>query len=99
MLNRLGVFINETRKHRGYSLRDLAARSGVSFSTISRIENGEDFQFSHLIGIAEAFNMQVGDMLVAAGYSDSADVQYDAVVALARRALKIGLHSIKSDKE
>lgn len=43
----LGGLIHDTRRQRGLSMRQVAAQSGVSFSTISRIESG--------VGQAEAW--------------------------------------------
>ena len=94
MTAKLAVFLHELRTSRGYSLRDLSALCGVSASTLSRIEGGDDFHISALFAIAEAFDMHAGDLLVEAGYSNGADVPYDAAAALARRALRVGLQSI-----
>ena len=37
----LGEYLNQTRNERGYTLRDLSARCGVSSAEISRIESGK----------------------------------------------------------
>lgn len=90
----LGAFVKATRKHRRWTLRDMAARCHTSFSTISRVENGEEVTFTMLLEIAAAFNMAVGDMLVAAGYTSGADMQHVAAVALARQAMDIGFREL-----
>lgn len=97
-LKDLGAFIHATRKNRRWSLRDMAQRCNTSFSTISRIENGEDCTLSNLIDVATAFNMQVGDMLVCAGYTDGEAHQRAAVMAVARLALEIGLKELERDE-
>lgn len=93
-MKKLGAFIKATRKHRRWSLRDLANRCSTSFSTISRIENGEDCQLSALVEIASAFNLEIGDMLVAAGFTNGADVHRLAALSLARQAMEIGFREV-----
>lgn len=98
MNHKLGAFIKATRKHRRWSLRDMSTRCNVAFTTISRIENGHDCEFSALVEIARAFNMEVGDMLIAAGYTANQDVTFDAVRALALRALNLGLRELMEEE-
>jgi transcriptional regulator with XRE-family HTH domain len=97
MPDKLGAFIRAMRKHRRWSLRELADRCGTSFSTISRIENGEDCQLSALIEIASAFNMEIGDMLVSAGFTQDSEKQYATAKTLAFRALEVGFNKLRND--
>lgn len=69
MSTTLGLYLQQLRQLRGWSLRDLAARTGLSASTLSRIETGHEFQFSHLLRIAEAFDLGAADLLHDAGYT------------------------------
>lgn len=68
-MTRVGAYIKHLRTLREWSLRDLGRMAGISASTLSRIENGEDFMFSHLESIAMMFGLGAGDLLVAAGYT------------------------------
>lgn len=52
-LAQYGALLRYARQMRGWSLRDLAARSGVSAATISRAERGHDFQVSVLIRLMD----------------------------------------------
>lgn len=48
----------------GESLRDLEAVSGVSASTLSRIDNGTQPDMNIFIRLCEAFKLQPGDYFV-----------------------------------
>ena len=65
----VGQYIRGLRDYHGWSLRELARRADVNASTLSRIENGHDFQFSHLTKLASALGLQVGDLLTQAGWT------------------------------
>ena len=57
------LFLQEHRKGLGFSLRGLAERSGVDFTTIDRIERGErDPRLSTLYSLANALDIQVQDL-------------------------------------
>lgn len=77
MFHTLGAFILIQRQQRGWSLRVLAKKSGLSNGAISRIENGNDPQLSSLAAIAKAFDFEVGDLLVAAGYTHGRAIEDD----------------------
>ena len=96
-MTKLGAFIKATRKHRRWTLRDMATRCRISHSTINRVENGGDCEVSALIEIARAFNLEVGDMLVAAGYTSEADTQRLAALSLARQAMDRGFREMSRD--
>jgi transcriptional regulator with XRE-family HTH domain len=51
VLANIPLICRETRRARGLSLREAARQVGVSFSTLHRIESGEDCVASHLIGV------------------------------------------------
>lgn len=68
----LGSYLNQVRTERGYSLRDVADRSGVSATEISRIETGKRLKPSPdvLRPIAEALLVSYPYLLQLAGYLD-----------------------------
>lgn len=72
----LGRFVREQRDARGWSQDELAARAGanMTFTSISNIERGKTIlpDPPAMIGIAEAFDMHVCDLYVAAGYPEFA---------------------------
>lgn len=47
VLSALPILVREARRARGLSQRAAAEQIGVSFSTISRLENGEDLVMSN----------------------------------------------------
>lgn len=51
------------RTERGYSLRKLEECTTISASTLSRIENGHDFNFSVLVVLASYYGMELSDLL------------------------------------
>ena len=57
------LFVRERRKAAGLSLRSLATISGVSFTTIDKIERGtQDPRLSTLIAFAKALEISVPDL-------------------------------------
>lgn len=50
-LESLPATIKAIRRARGASLRKVASESGVSFSTVTRIENGEDANVSSVLSL------------------------------------------------
>jgi transcriptional regulator with XRE-family HTH domain len=48
VLSLLPVLVREARRARGLSQRAAAEQVGISFSTISRLENGEDLVMSNV---------------------------------------------------
>lgn len=66
----IGVHIQRLRKTHGWTLADLAARTGRSVSYLSDIERERtDPSLRTLELIASALDMGVGDLLVDAGYT------------------------------
>ena len=58
----MAILLREWRERRGLSLRDLAERAGVSFVTVSRIENDRLSPTVQLLEkLAKALNIGVRD--------------------------------------
>lgn len=53
----LGEQIKKARKNLKWSLRDLAERSGVSFSTIGRIESGHNADYENVVAVLKALDL------------------------------------------
>jgi len=51
LIGNLPLILRETRRARGMSQRAVARTIGMSFSTICRIENGEDANVSNVVAI------------------------------------------------
>lgn len=51
VLTNLPLLLRETRRRRGLSLRAAARELEMSFSTVSRFENGEDIVLSNAVDI------------------------------------------------
>lgn len=51
VLEHLPLILRETRRQRGVSQRACARQTGTSFSTISRVENGEDCTLSNAMAL------------------------------------------------
>ena len=63
---KLGVRVNEERRRQGLTLQELAARSGVSISRLSQIENGHHvLDAVQADAIAEAFGLSIEAFLPA----------------------------------
>src|SRR3954469_9991087 len=63
---KLGVRVNEERRRQGLTLQDLAARSGISISRLSQIENGHHvLDAVQADAVAEAFGMSLEAFLPA----------------------------------
>ena len=58
-----GQRIKRERKRRGWNMRDLRARSGVSINTISRAERGGDPVLSNAIALATALGLSLDILL------------------------------------
>jgi transcriptional regulator with XRE-family HTH domain len=71
-----GLWLANLRKKRGYSSqRQLAIASGVSNSTISRIESGEQEPGPETLKkIAPYLGVSYQDLMTATGYLDPADI-------------------------
>ena len=60
----VGHRIRAKRKRHGWSLRDLAAKSGVDFATISKIENGKRQPLlSHIQTLAKALRVPPRELI------------------------------------
>ena len=60
------VLLRQWRQRRGYSVRQLAARAGVGFVTVSRIENGRmSPTVAMLEKLAKALEISVRDFFPA----------------------------------
>jgi len=66
----LGQYITNLRKEKGYSQRKLASISGISNTTINRIESGETAtpDAPTLKALAEVLGVEETSLLIAAGY-------------------------------
>lgn len=51
MLGHLSLLLREARRQRRLSVREAARQLGVSFATVSRIEEGEDCMLSNAIAV------------------------------------------------
>ena len=69
---RLGELISLAREMRGWTLRDLESKSGVSNALISQIETGKvkDPSFSRVVAIARALHLKL-DRLAKCATQDS----------------------------
>ena len=66
---KLGQKIRILRAERDWSLKDLAASSGLSVSQISSIERGANLpSMESLLSIARSFEMKPGEMLTSIGF-------------------------------
>jgi len=60
----MGLRIRALRERKGLSLRELAKQAGVDFSTIHRIEKGDELpRFGTLEKLAAALNVSVRDLI------------------------------------
>jgi transcriptional regulator with XRE-family HTH domain len=76
-LEKLGTLLRAERLAKGLSLRELAARTGVSNAYLSELERGRhEPSLSVLRAIASALDTPLGRMLVRAGVLDD-DEQTD----------------------
>ena len=63
---RLGAKIEGERDRRGWSLRDLADRAGVSRAMISKIEHGQVSATAALLGrLAAAFDLSLSQLMLS----------------------------------
>ncbi|HBS48986.1 MAG TPA: XRE family transcriptional regulator [Rhodobacteraceae bacterium] len=62
----LGRRVREIRKARGWTLKDLAERSGLAVSTISKMERGEiSLTYDRFMRLAQGLGMDVGELFDA----------------------------------
>jgi transcriptional regulator with XRE-family HTH domain len=58
-----GHRLKRERERRGWSMRDLSARSGTTVNSISRAEHGGDVNLSTAIAMAAALGLSLGVLL------------------------------------
>lgn len=69
---KIGKTLKQQRRMRNLTLQDLAAKSGVSASHISRVEMGERFPSARVLhSVAEPLGFGEGEILTLAGYLPS----------------------------
>lgn len=74
MASKLAQYLKHMRKEQNLSLTRLARLSGVSRGYLYLVEDGEHSPtLDKLIAISAALGMEVGDLLVAAGYTANLD--------------------------
>lgn len=62
----LGVRVRQIRKARGWKLKDLADRTGLAVSTISKMERGEiSLTYDRFMRLAQGLGMDVGELFDA----------------------------------
>ena len=65
----IGIILKQQRILLSLTLRELAAKSGVSASHLGRIEQGQRFPSAHtLFKITEPLKFKVEELLILAGY-------------------------------
>jgi len=70
-MSKLSLFLKRERERRGWSMTDLATKSGVPLTTLSRYEDAKSRSkpdHANILLIAAAFEMSPQDMLGYIGY-------------------------------
>ncbi|MEP7245225.1 MAG: XRE family transcriptional regulator [Gammaproteobacteria bacterium] len=76
-----GLAIKAARNQQGLTLRALAVRTGMPFSTLSKLENGKmAMTYDKLVTLAQGLSIDVGELVVGAQATD-------APAALGRRSV------------
>jgi transcriptional regulator with XRE-family HTH domain len=84
-LELLGALVRARRQAAALSLRDLAARTGVSNAYLSQLERGRhEPSLSVLRAVAEALDLPLGGLLAEAGVIDGGDEPVDTEAAILR---------------
>ncbi|MDA8040760.1 MAG: helix-turn-helix transcriptional regulator [Actinomycetota bacterium] len=70
---RLGSYLQQLRQERALSVRGLAARAGVDFSWLARLERGRigSPDARSLWRVARALRVEVADLYLEAGFGDA----------------------------
>lgn len=71
----LGSRVRDIRKSRGWKLKDLALRSGLAVSTISKMERGEiSLTYERFMRLAQGLGLDIGELFNASteGFSQGA---------------------------
>ena len=64
ILARFATHLIKLRKDKGYSIRQLAAASGLEYSQVQRIEKGKvNFAFTTLVALAQGLDMDLHVLL------------------------------------
>ena len=63
----LGEMLSNARKRKNWSLRELSLRSGVSYSLICRLENGEfkDASFRKILRLGKTLEIPISQLAKA----------------------------------
>jgi transcriptional regulator with XRE-family HTH domain len=71
----LGSSVRSLRKERGWSLMDAAARTGLSVSTLSKIENGQrSLTYDKLVQLADALEVDIARLFANATTEPSPNI-------------------------
>ena len=85
--------IRDVRVAKGFSLRDLSARAGLPYSTLSKLENGKmALTYDKLIRLAQALNVDLKDILASPD-------QPAAPVAVGRRSVTRAGEALDAESE
>ncbi|KQX25624.1 MULTISPECIES: helix-turn-helix domain-containing protein [unclassified Sphingomonas] len=77
-----GIAIRAARLRQGLTLRELATRTGLPFSTLSKLENGKmGMSYDKLVLLAQALDVDIGTLVAAA------PAERPAVQAVGRRSI------------
>ena len=98
----LGQYITRLRKEKGYSQRKLALLSGISNTTINRIESGEtpNPDAPTLKALAEVLGLEETTLLIAAGYiKDSSSTKIFSKAKDEENLTPRDMHQIEKDLE
>jgi DNA-binding Xre family transcriptional regulator len=70
-----GPAVQELRKAQGMTRRDLAARTGVSLTMVTRLERGflRDISLTVLMNLCYALSISAEDLLKKAGWPDTVE--------------------------
>ena len=64
ILARFAVHLTRLRREKGYSIRELAAASGLEYSQVQRIEKGKvNLAFTTLVALAQGLDMDLSSLL------------------------------------
>ncbi len=63
-LKNIGKFLKTCRELSGYSQKELGDKADLNFRTIFRIEHGESITLQSLLSIADALEIEPGEVLI-----------------------------------
>jgi len=71
-MDKLSDYLAKELKSRGWSMRELSRRSGISHAQVSNVVNeGSNAGYEFCIAVAKALNMDPGTLLNMAGFTDA----------------------------